>query len=224
MRRRQPDRGMYLPLTPIGSGVACAAPPRTTPRDFPIPPEIVRTESGHRRGHLIIHILHVLRHVLELEGFKMNKSIILAVLTASCISGFTAVTRAGECCTSETVVTHKEKVVIGHRTSEEWRPIYRLVGHRIVKRRKPVYGYKETKEVVSTSICPNCVPPPRQQCCNPVGPRICSPYSLRRPPPAGRLAAGWGAKSPTEVSCQGKPPGTPFDCGSASPSGLCICP
>lgn len=36
--------------------------------------------------------------------------------------------------------------------------------------------------------------------------------------------APWGPKSKTSIACEGKARGFPFDCGSASPTGLCICP
>lgn len=40
--------------------------------------------------------------------------------------------------------------------------------------------------------------------------------------PTGQVR--WGPKTRTNVACGGRQRGEPFDCGSASPSGLCICP
>ena len=42
--------------------------------------------------------------------------------------------------------------------------------------------------------------------------------------PAPRPQAEWGAKDPTSIACADKPRGFPFQCGGASPTGLCICP
>jgi hypothetical protein len=46
-------------------------------------------------------------------------------------------------------------------------------------------------------------------------------------PPSNEARGGggpWGPKTQTQIACNGKARGFPFNCGSASPTGLCICP
>lgn len=46
----------------------------------------------------------------------------------------------------------------------------------------------------------------------------------RNAPGSSPRKVQWGPKTRTNVACAGRQRGEPFDCGGASPSGLCICP
>ena len=107
----------------------------------------------------------------------------------------------------------------------------------VVTRVVPITIFEAERVLVKQQPCctPAPAPPPAPCCANapppaPCGMNPCQQRSVSTGyPPAQRaapgvLTAGWGAKNPTSVSCSGKPSGTPFQCGTNSPTGLCICP